>query len=160
MAAAAPAPVELSAAAAVGVTVDSTTCVYSPDFLSTPTILQGLGLGGGRGFGPPLLSESAVSSLLLLSNADARRPMIEDEECLIVSVSPAVTDLSSATMDLNRSGLLVDLVLEVRGLVSSGVVLEELVVPEEDCGALCVLLDKPVELYGKMNWLVRKQLVV
>ena len=81
------------------VEAEDSSWVYSPDFLSTPTILQGRGLGGGRG-----LFSSSVSSLLLLptSNAAARSPIMEEEECLIVSVSEG---LGSSRKGFWESGL-------------------------------------------------------
>ena len=71
-----------------GLSWSVSTVVNSPDFLSTPTILQGRGLGGGLGFSS---GDSVISVLVLepepelVSKAAARRPMMEEELCLIFS---------------------------------------------------------------------------
>ena len=61
------------------------TWVNSPDFLATPTMLQGRGLGGGLGFDSSRDSFKSVFDLDVVSKVAARRPIIELELCLIFS---------------------------------------------------------------------------
>ena len=83
----------------------ASTAEYSPDFRSTPTMLQGRGLGWGRGLSPVPASSTAGTSVFFAAAVDSkvedRRPMMEEEECLMVSVSP---DFASWENDLWRSG--------------------------------------------------------
>ena len=80
--------------------------MYSPDFLSTPTMLQGRGFGGGLG-------RDSSTSLISFFDLDASKlaalsPMIEEELCLIFSgaFSGPVSQLfTSAWKLLGFSGL-------------------------------------------------------